>query len=66
MQWSVTVDIRGLAIATAADGAGTSTRNVDRGTFKQEPGAGASAIVNRKRVSVGTKFYVQGKAFLPS
>ena len=55
-----------LAIATAADEQGTSTRNVDEGTFKQEPGAGASAIVNRKRVSVGTKFYVQGNENVPA
>jgi len=47
-----------LAITEAATQAGIPNYNVQDGTFRQEPGAGASATVNKKLVSVGTKAFV--------
>ena len=54
-----------LAITEAADKQGIPRHSVDEGTFKQEPGAGASAVVNKKLVSVGTTFYIQGNNTVP-
>ena len=50
-----------LAITEAAEREGTPNHTVQDGTFKQEPGAGASGIVNKKLVSVGTRAFVTGQ-----
>lgn len=56
-----------LAITEAADKNGVRKVNVEEGTFKQEPGAGASAVVDKKMISVGTRAFVQGdERSLPS
>jgi P-type Cu+ transporter len=50
-----------LAITEAATKAEIPNYNVQDGTFKQEPGAGASATVNKKVVSVGTRAFVSAQ-----
>lgn len=55
-----------LAITEAADKQGIPQHTVDEGTFKQQPGAGASAVVNKKLISVGTTSYIQGVDTVPT
>lgn len=46
------------AVVTAADDGGASTLQVKEGTFLQEPGSGALATVDGKKVQVGSESWV--------